>query len=360
MKWVTLLKSRLAHRGGAEKYTLRLARMFAARGCLVKILTSGPPPAVEGVEVISLGRSSKFSLYHLLKFDNSCKEWLKNNPSDVIFGMERTTYHTHYRAGSGVHAVYLKKRMEVEPLLKKISLRLNPLHRLLLQLEKKAFEHPDLRVLFTNSSQVKREIIQNYATDPSKIEVVHNGVEWKEFEAPFKAGFETPRPGPFHFLFVGNGYERKGLPFLLRGLARVKTPFQLTVVGKEKNEKKFRKMAHLLGLSDKICFAGAQKDLTLFYQRADVLAIPSIYDPFANVTVEALAMGLFVLSSPSNGGSEVLRPDTGRVIEHEKDFHYAFDYPKTLESAIRIRHSVKQLDFSNQLATLVDKTLCTS
>ncbi len=53
-----------------------------------------------------------------------------------------------------------------------------------------------------------------------------------------------------------------------------------------------------------------------FYQLADALAIPSFYDPFANVTVEALAMGLFVVSSRSNGGFEILDPSKGIIIEN--------------------------------------------
>ena len=65
-------------------------------------------------------------------------------------------------------------------------------------------------------------------------------------------------------------------------------------------------LAAKLNIQRRVTFFGPQKEIRPFYQFADALVIPSFYDPFANVTVEALAMGLFVVSSKSNGGHEIL------------------------------------------------------
>ncbi len=357
MKSVVFLKSRLAHRGGLEKYTRRLAEAFASKGCSVKILTTGPSPSWNSIEVISLGETSKFSLYHLRQFDSLCQKWLKSNHADIVFGMERNTFQTHYRAGSGVHKTYLKRRTLTDSLLKQLSFRLNPLHRYLLKVEKEAFEHPELKILFTNSEMVKQEIIETYATPPGKIHVVHNGVEWEEKALAFQESFTKERTGPFHFLFVGNGFKRKGLPFLLKGLSNLSRPYQLTIVGKDKNMDAYRKMARGLNVR----FVGPQENVTPYYQAADALVIPSIYDPFSNVTLEALAMGLFVVSSKYNGGHEVLEEKSGLIIEDLTDMQptleKALDYPKTKESATLIRQSIKELDFSNQLDKIVRQTL---
>lgn len=356
---VVFLKSRLAFRGGLEKYTLRLAKAFLQKGCSITILTTGPAPDIEGLEIISLAEDSKFSLSHLYRFDQLCRKWTGSHHYDLIFGMERTTEQTHYRAGSGVHAVFLKQRALIDSPLKLLSFRFNPLHRYLLHSERKAFENPHLRLLFTNSEMVRNEILENYSTPPIKLRTVHNGVEWKEWEPDFKKSFELKeKKERYHFLFVGNGFQRKGLPFLLEGLKHIKEEICLTVVGKDKNLEWYRQRYK------NVHFMGSQEDLRPFYQAADALVIPSIYDPFANVTVEALAMGLYVVTSRFNGGKEVLTPQSGSVIEEltspesvAQALKTALAFPKNLLRATQIRQSIKDLDFSNQLYKIVEQCI---
>ena len=196
---VTLLKSRISHRGGLEKATTHLARAFCQAGCQVTVLTTGPF-SIEGVDVIEVGKSSKFSLYHLVHFDRMCQKWLQNHPQDVVFGMERNIAQTHYRAGNGCHAAYLKRRKLTDSWAKQLSFSLNPLHRTLLRYERRGFEHPGLKILFTNSEMVKREILDHYQVPESKIQVVHNGVEWQEWEKTFQDSFSKTRSDRFEFL----------------------------------------------------------------------------------------------------------------------------------------------------------------
>ncbi len=363
---VTFLKSRANFRGGLEKYTRQLIQAFVEKGCEVTLLTTGEPPQIPKMRVHSLAPNSKLAVFHLSRFDTLCRKWLQEHPQDVIFGMERTSLQTHYRAGSGVHAIYLQRRALVDSFWKKCTFALNPLHRKVLSIEKKTFEDPNLRVLFTNSHMVKNEILTTYKTDPSKIEVVHNGVEWHKWQTPFEETFAQKRGSQIELLFIGNGYKRKGLLFLLNALAHIPEDFHLTVAGKDKNPAFFEETATRLGLQRKVSFIGSQQNLLPAYQKADILVIPSLYDPFANVTVEALAMGLYVVSSPFNGGSEVLQEFSGTVIEDlfstesvTSALKKAFAHPKTEESARKIRESIKELDFSNQLDKIVLKTLQT-
>jgi len=365
MKKVALLKSRLGFRGGLEKYSLRLRDAFAKAGCEVTLLTTSPID-IPSVRCIPVASTHKISLLHHLAFDAGCKKWLHKHPQDVIFGLERTTYQTHYRAGSGVHAIYLKRRALIDSFWKKSLSAINPLHLTLLHLEKKAFESPPLKRLFTNSEMVKEEILSTYNTSPEKISVIHNGVEWQEWEKPFRASLQKPREGPFHFLFIGNGYLRKGLGLILEAFSLIKSlDFHLSVVGKDKQIPHFQKLIEKLSLTKKVTLYGPQKEVLPFYQKADALVIPSLYDPFANVTVEALAMGLFVVSSAYNGGKEVLTPETGVIIEDllspesvASALKKTLDHPKTVQSAERIRNSIQQLDFSRQLDRMVQQTLC--
>ncbi len=295
------------------------------------------------------------------QFDRFVQKWIREHQPEIVFGMDRNRTQTHLRAGNGVHAAYLQSRLFAEGKRKTFLCRFNPLHRKILELEKEGFENPSLQKLFTNSHMVSSEILNTYNVQQEKVKVVHNGVEWVEMEPAF-ALWEERKNQPFQFLFIGHGYLRKGLERLLTGLSLLKTQeFHLTVIGRDKNMALFREQARRLKLQERITFIGPTTDVIPYYQQSDCLVIPSFYDPFANVTVEALAMGLFVVSSRHNGGSEVLTSETGVVIEDllnddsvKTALEQAMKCPKTRQSAIHIRQSVKHLDFANQLTRLME------
>lgn len=372
-KKVALLKRRFDSYGGLEKYTHRIAQAFVAKGCEVHVLTAKSEKELTTTSSIHIHRFDVDSILGFRTidlFDKACQSWLDSNPMDVVLGLDRNRHQTHIRAGNGVHKTFLEKRALVESPLKKYSYAINPLHQLILDIEKKGFEDPSLKTLFTNSHFVKKQITSNFDVDPKKVTVVHNGVEWKEFTPSFSSWLEAKAkiagsckidPSSFQFLFIGNGYQRKGLSEVLRGLALLPTTdFHLSVVGKEKNRAKYEQLAVSLGLENNVTFFGPQKSITPFYQLADAVLIPSLYDPFANVTVEALAMGCYVVSSAFNGGIEVLKDYSGTVIQNLTDpdsmkeaLLDALDNPKTWIRSQNIRNSVQYLDFPNQLEAIV-------
>jgi UDP-glucose:(heptosyl)LPS alpha-1,3-glucosyltransferase len=145
---------------------------------------------------------------------------------------------------------------------------------------------------------VKQELVDNFSLDKSKIHVLHNGVEWQAMEKDFQTWVEKKpkiakelglNPLDYHFLFIGHGFKRKGLGLLLLALARLKNQkFHLSIVGEDKNLKSFKEMANRLGLSSCVTFFQQRSDVRKFYQICDALIVPSLYDPFANVTVELL------------------------------------------------------------------------
>lgn len=376
---VFLLKSNIQKQGGLEKYTKRIASAFSAKACDVTILTTGDIPKnwdSNRFTFQQFAHTTSLSYKKIKAFDTFCNDKIAAKKPDIVFGLDRNSFQTHLRAGNGVHAAYLLRRKEMDPFLKRLTYPFNPLHQLLLKLEKTAFEHPKLEKLFTNSHMVRDEILRFYATDPKKIEVVHNGVEWNEMAPHFNAWKSSKSPfckelnldpSSYHFLFIGHEYKRKGLAPLLRGLSLIKDRnIHLSVVGKERNIATFQKMCANLGIADKVSFFGQRFDTHKFLTIADSLVVPSFYDPFANVTVEALAMGVFVISSKSNGGSEVLTEQNGNLIEFllspdamKASLLRAMQTPKTAESATTIRNSVKHLDFSNQLPKLLNPCLLT-
>ena len=61
-------------------------------------------------------------------------------------------------------------------------------------------------------------------------------------------------------------------------------------------------------------FLGAQTDVRPFYGAADVFALPTLYDPFPNAALEALACGLPMVTTTTCGAAELVTPANGAVI----------------------------------------------
>jgi UDP-glucose:(heptosyl)LPS alpha-1,3-glucosyltransferase len=353
---VALLKRDFSLSGGLEKYTTKIYEALSAKGHTVSILSSGRS-SLAGV--ISVSPKIIPSFLSMVCFDVCSRFWLRKNPQDIVLGMDRHFLPlTHYRAGNGCHAAFLERRKREAPWWKKTFLFLNPLHALTLLSEKRTVLSPTTTII-CNSHLVRNEMLRFYPkADPKRIVVVHNGVEWEVMESQFIEKKDLLVP---HILFVGHEWERKGLDRILKALSLIKEKkFSFTAVGKERRPEYFERMKDQLDLSHSVSLIPkAQKTIPL-YQAASIMVIPSRYDPFANVTLEALAMGLYVITTKANGGGEVITAENGVVLEEEAS---AEDFAKALCDAFekiqdpslprRIRDSVKKHDFSYRLEELV-------
>jgi len=145
------------------------------------------------------------------------------------------------------------------------------------------------------------------------VSVIYNGVDQERFQPAnrerYGAGMRAAlgiQQSAWVVLFVGSGFERKGLGPLVEGFALTKTrESRLVVVGKGE-QAPYRALAARLGVAERIVWAGAQPTVEQYYAAADAVALPALYEPFGNVHLEALASGLPVLASARAGGSEVV------------------------------------------------------
>lgn len=351
MKKLALIKRDSHSAGGLEKMTSLILDALTAKGADVSVFSTD---CYQPRGLIKAQKIKDFDRYLSTKTASF----------DVIFSMDRASRQTHHRAGNGVHAAYLNLRAQTEGRLKKWSFAANPLHRMHLQLEKQTFESPQTQIIIVNSAMVRSQILHYYNTPASKIHVIHNSINYNEIESNFydrkhyasQLGLD---PSLFQFVFIGNNFQRKGLDPLLKALAQLSSKhFHLSVIGTDKNSASYAALAARLKIKDHVTFFGAQNSRP-FYKAADCLVIPSLYDPFANVTVEALSLGLFVVSSKTNGGHEILQPHSGVIVDNPHSveemaasLEVAFKYPKTFPSAHLIRQTVSHLDHSFQLSKI--------
>jgi UDP-glucose:(heptosyl)LPS alpha-1,3-glucosyltransferase len=114
--------------------------------------------------------------------------------------------------------------------------------------------------------------------------------------------------GAFVHLYVGSGFERKGVAQLIQAMRGVREQMHLVIVGADRKSGAYQAQAASAGLGEQIHFAGPQKDIENWYAMADSFVLPTLYDPFPNAAMEAMASGLPVITSTQCGAAEIVEP----------------------------------------------------
>ncbi len=321
---VAFIRYRYDPFGGAERFTQVLVERLSARGAEVHLYArkwSAQPPA--GVIVHRVGGPSRPSILGYASFVFLVGHAVRRIPFDIIQSNERTLCQDVYRAGDGVHARWLELRARRMTRLRRLSLRVNPFHAFRLWLERRLFEDPGLRAVIVNSNMVRAEILSRFRIDPDRIVTITNGVDLNRFHPSRREGegLDLRRrlgvpDGEMVALFVGSGFDRKGLAYAIQGLAESAVPARLWVVGKGRVDR-YRDLCRRLGLEPRVEFWGPRKDTAPFYAAADVFLLPTLYDPFPSVILEAMASGLPVITTAQCGASEIIVPGReGFILEY--------------------------------------------
>lgn len=323
---VALVHLRHSHAGGTERYLNQVAAHLAARGDEVTIVCrsheEAPHPAVRYVELRSFAPGATWRMW---AFARDVERHVAASGYDVVFGLGKTWSHDVIRLGGGCHQTYLDQahaatRSGWEKAIGRGWLK----QRVALAIEARALAPSTYLRVVTNSEMVKRDVGARHAVPAEKIDVIYNGVDLERFHpdrhrdraAELRHACNLA-PGDFVILFLGSGYGRKGLDLLLDAFARLlrQAPrTRLLVVGYDSAQPAYEDKAAQLGIAEHMRFLGGRRDAEVCYAAADVYALPTLYDPFANSTLEALATGLPVITTTANGGHEILDGETGSVL----------------------------------------------
>jgi UDP-glucose:(heptosyl)LPS alpha-1,3-glucosyltransferase len=324
---IALIRQRYVSSGGAERYLAQLVTGLAGAGHDIHLFAGrwADPPAGVTLHRVPILRGPAF--LRVLSFAWAAHRMTRRGAFDLVHSFDRTIRPDIYRAGDGCHRAWLDRRRALSPTPLRSLDRVNPLHIVLLALERHLFVGGCRRVI-ANSRMVREEILRYYGTPASTVEVIYTGVDLGRFhpartEAERTAQRRQQGVGPDDpvVLFVGSGFERKGLRLLIQAVGRLRgiRGLRLWVLGKG-DPLRPRAAADRLGIADRVCFAGPVPDPERWMAAADLFVLPTIYDPFSNACLEALACGLPVVTTAGNGAAEVLEEGrSGAVLPDPRD-----------------------------------------
>lgn len=171
------------------------------------------------------------------------------------------------------------------------------------------------------SESTRQDLVQLYGLDPERVDVVHNGVDaaFRPLPAAEVAAFRSRRGLPERFLlFVGTLEPRKNIVRLVEAYARLPVPRVplMLVGGKGWFYEEMLVRVEELDLADEVCFVGyvPTEELPYWYNAAEVLAYPSLYEGFGLPALEAMACGTPVVTSSTSSLPEVVG-QAGMMVE---------------------------------------------
>lgn len=250
------------------------------------------------------------SLWRDVGFIHAVTQAIRRDQPDLVQAHERMSECDIFRAGDGVHRVWLAERARGASWWSRLSTALNPAHWWRLHSESAMFASPRLQAVICISQMVKDEVAAYFPNIANKLHVIYNAVDGERFSPALRShrADVCARLGiddaACIFVLVGSGFARKGVR---QAIAALPATAHLLVVGKDKHLSRYQRQAQSLGVGDRVHFVGGQNDARPFYGAADVFVLPTLYDPLSNAVLEALATGLPVLTSNKCGAGEIVR-----------------------------------------------------
>jgi len=223
-----------------------------------------------------------------------------------------------------------------------------------LWIEKTALEMAD--AIIAVSGETKRDIEQLFAVDPTRVHVIHNGIDLKEYRkvtstaALKRHGIDPNKP---YLLFVGRITRQKGIIYLVRAIQYMDPDFQVVLCAgapdtpeiakemKDAVESVTKKRSDVVWIAEMV----DRNAVTELYSHATVFCCPSIYEPFGIINLEAMACETAVIASAVGGIKEV-------VVDGETGFLVPLEQMK--ESPFEPRHPE---EFSRDLAAKINQLM---
>ena len=309
---VGLVRQRYTPYGGAERFVADALDALARQDVALTLYTRKWPGGETTFRPVICDPFYLGNVWRDWSFARCVRaRWREHRP-DLVQSHERIAGCDIFRAGDGVHRVWLAERARAIPRWRRWTLALNPYHHYTLAAEARMFADPRLRAVICNSHLVEAQIRELFGVAQAKLHVIYNAVDCTRF-SPGNDATRIAARKPYGlpddaivFALVGSGYERKGVAAAIAAIAALPANAWLIVAGKEPKLDRYRALAARAGVAERVRFRGPENDVAALLRAADAFVLPTIYDPLPNACLEAMASGLPAVTSTQCGAAELL------------------------------------------------------
>jgi UDP-glucose:(heptosyl)LPS alpha-1,3-glucosyltransferase len=307
-------------RGGAERYTIDIARALSHRGHDIHIMASSFSDEVPWelkqikFECNAPGRTLRYR-----QFLNHFDQHILGSNYDVVHAMLPMrwcdVYHPHAGLAAQAMETGHEKHTGIAKPLAKFFNRFNSRRRMMARVERTLINSVKRPLVLCLSDAMKLSVRNYYPslTDADLVTLM-NAVDLQKFNPSLRPAVRDQTRSKLGLnkehivaLIVAQDFERKGVGEAIMALPRARVPnLRLVVVGGD-DPTEYLKLAAAWKVTDRVIFAGQTNDVFSFYRAADFFVLPTKHDPCSLALLEALGMGLPVISTRANGATEVMQ-----------------------------------------------------
>lgn len=311
---IALIHMRHAKVGGTELFLNQLSKFLCEQGEDVTIICrSHEEPSHPNIKFVKLKPFSIGKAHRAYQFAKAVEKHISQTDYDIVYALGKTWTHDLIRVGGGTRKHIVELRKNQRPTLR---------DRISMYIEKKALSSTNKdQFIVSNSYKSSVEIMTDYGVKEDNIITIHNAVDLDRFSqqacqaevAAIKSQLKLNDKRPI-FLFLGSGYNRKGLEPTLRAFSLIKEEACLLIVGNEQHPQPYIDLADSLGITSKCHFLGKQPNPEVYFSLASCYVFPTKYEPFGFTAIESLACGCPVITTEDCGAKEVLNDEVSTVL----------------------------------------------
>ncbi|MCK6439558.1 MAG: glycosyltransferase [Planctomycetes bacterium] len=316
--------------GGAERYAVSLAHALISRGHRVTAVCSrANPDDIHDIEVANVSRCKWAGFMRHAAFAWRAGAAARSLGADQVIALARAWPADVMRLGDPPHWAWLRVTSG-GPTEARRAMH-NPRHRALLGLEEKLLTPGQIGEYVANSEMVKRQVVHAYGVMPERVHVLRNPVDGARFNPNVQTQGDALRaelgiaPDEMVLLFAAMEFRRKGLVqaartfvALVNGAPALRTKMRLLVAGRD-DATPGRAVLEAAGCADRMIVLPASTPMERCYGAANIFLLPTLYDPAANAVGEALACGTPVVTTASNGASELIKNGANGFVVADRD-----------------------------------------